>query len=298
MSFAPGPGRRSPSPRAGRRAALRHGAGRDAVVGARSDATSRCQARPFDAALLLPNSFHSALTGWRAGIPERWGYRTDFRGPLLTRGHHAARRLAPGFVLSAPRSRARLRQRTSETRAARPASGLRLRARRAAESRRGWDGARPLVAFAPGAAYGSAKRWPARVVRRDGAGVSRRWRGRRARRQPGRPRGRRRCDPAVGQGRCRSRSRGPDRSATAGRRARRTAARSSRTIRARLHLAAALGVPVTAIFGPTDERATHPLGRTAASRSDARGLVPAVHAARVSARLIAACAASTVDRGR
>ena len=27
-----------------------------------------------------------------------------------------------------------------------------------------------------------------------------------------------------------------------------------------MHLAAALGVPVTAIFGPTDERATAPLG--------------------------------------
>ena len=39
----------------------------------------------FDAALLLPNSFQSALAAFRAGIPERWGYRTDWRGPLLTR---------------------------------------------------------------------------------------------------------------------------------------------------------------------------------------------------------------------
>ena len=28
-----------------------------------------------------------------------------------------------------------------------------------------------------------------------------------------------------------------------------------------MHLAAALGVPVTAMFGPTDEAATRPLGR-------------------------------------
>jgi len=28
---------------------------------------------PYDAALLLTNSFHSALTAWRAGIPARWG---------------------------------------------------------------------------------------------------------------------------------------------------------------------------------------------------------------------------------
>ena len=37
-------------------------------------------------ALLLPNSFRAALDAARARIPERWGYRTDCRGPLLTRG--------------------------------------------------------------------------------------------------------------------------------------------------------------------------------------------------------------------
>jgi heptosyltransferase-2 len=39
----------------------------------------------FDRALLLPNSFATAFTVWRAGIPERWGYATDGRGVLLTR---------------------------------------------------------------------------------------------------------------------------------------------------------------------------------------------------------------------
>src|SRR5262249_26560461 len=39
----------------------------------------------FDAAVLLPNSFASALAVWRADIPERWGYATDLRGALLTR---------------------------------------------------------------------------------------------------------------------------------------------------------------------------------------------------------------------
>ena len=42
-------------------------------------------ARGFDAALLLPNSFGSALQVWRAGIPERWGYARDGRSLLLTR---------------------------------------------------------------------------------------------------------------------------------------------------------------------------------------------------------------------
>ena len=39
----------------------------------------------FDAALLLPNSFGSALAAWTAGVPERWGYATDARAGLLTR---------------------------------------------------------------------------------------------------------------------------------------------------------------------------------------------------------------------
>ncbi len=39
----------------------------------------------FDAAVLLPNSFGTALVAWAAGIPQRWGYATDGRGLLLTR---------------------------------------------------------------------------------------------------------------------------------------------------------------------------------------------------------------------
>src|SRR5262247_2084879 len=42
--------------------------------------------REFDTALLLPNSFRSALLVKRAGIPERWGYRTPGRAALLTGG--------------------------------------------------------------------------------------------------------------------------------------------------------------------------------------------------------------------
>jgi len=48
--------------------------------------------RAFDAAVLLPNSFHSALVAYRAGIPERWGFRTDFRAAAHARGGVGARR--------------------------------------------------------------------------------------------------------------------------------------------------------------------------------------------------------------
>ena len=39
----------------------------------------------FDAILLFPNSFRSALTARRAGIAERWGYGAGLRRLLLTR---------------------------------------------------------------------------------------------------------------------------------------------------------------------------------------------------------------------
>jgi heptosyltransferase-2 len=46
--------------------------------------------RGHDAALLLAGSFRSAWTAWRAGIPERIGWRRDWRGPLLTLGARPA----------------------------------------------------------------------------------------------------------------------------------------------------------------------------------------------------------------
>ena len=64
-------------------------------------------------AMLLPNSFQSALTAWRAGVPERWGYRTDWRRLLLTRAiDRAAGRPPSDRVLPAPRAALGFRERT------------------------------------------------------------------------------------------------------------------------------------------------------------------------------------------
>src|SRR5687768_4772662 len=38
-----------------------------------------------DIGILLPNSFRSAWMLKKSGVKERWGYRSDFRRPLLTR---------------------------------------------------------------------------------------------------------------------------------------------------------------------------------------------------------------------
>ena len=111
-------------------------------------------ANRFDIAVLLPNSFASALSARRAGIPERWGTATDLRSRLLTRAvpkpagrdHQAAYYqaiVAALGVANGPRY-ARV------TAPAPPAPADAAPALPAA----------PYVVLAPGAAYGSAKQWP------------------------------------------------------------------------------------------------------------------------------------------
>jgi heptosyltransferase-2 len=56
---------------------------------------SRLTAFRFDGALILPNSFSSAMTVRLAGIPHRVGYDRDGRGLLLTRRLEAPRRPSP-----------------------------------------------------------------------------------------------------------------------------------------------------------------------------------------------------------
>jgi len=112
----------------------------------------------FDAAALVPNSFGAALLARRAGIAERWGYRRDLRGRLLTRAidppktplHHAEYYLALVAALGAPPA--------PRVAALRVDQGLRDRAV-ALLTDAGWHG-EPIVSFAPGAAFGTAKRWP------------------------------------------------------------------------------------------------------------------------------------------
>src|SRR3954470_5409632 len=112
----------------------------------------------FDTALLLPNSMHAALLASRAGIPERWGYRSAWRGRLLTRaiprvaGRHQVDFYQP-LVAALGCANGAGEPRVAVPRAAREGAAALL-------VEDGWDGESPLVALAPGAAYGGAKRWP------------------------------------------------------------------------------------------------------------------------------------------
>lgn len=112
-----------------------------------------------DVAVLFPNSFRSALTARLAGIPVRWGVRRSLRGPLVS---HAVPR-PPGSLhqIDAYRQTARAlgaADAVPEPRLTVPDAVAGEAARLLADA--GWDGHEPLIGFGPGAAFGSAKRWP------------------------------------------------------------------------------------------------------------------------------------------
>jgi lipopolysaccharide heptosyltransferase II len=211
----------------------------------------------FDAALLLPNSLGAALQAWLAGIPERWGYATDGRTPLLTR----APRVPP---------QVRGRSQVYYYRAMLAGAGLRVSATPdvslvcppewSAGARRLLgedDEGAPWVAINPGATFGTAKRWlPERfaavgdALARRGARVA----------VVGGP-----AERPVGQA-IAAQMTAPSRmlcgettlSELVGVLAR--AALLVTNDSGPMHLAAALGRRVVAVFGPTDWRETHPVG--------------------------------------
>jgi heptosyltransferase-2 len=122
--------------------------------------SDRLRRGQYDAALLLTNSFNSARVVWRAGIPERWGYRRDFRTLLLTKSVTPPARVhqteyyrhlvcALGFG-----DDSRMEPRIELTESHRQAGAALL-------EEQGYSGRMPLIAVAPGAAFGGAKRWPA-----------------------------------------------------------------------------------------------------------------------------------------
>jgi heptosyltransferase-2 len=115
----------------------------------------------FDSAILLQNAFDAALITWLAGIPERIGYRRDWRSPLLTKAVPV-----PEDILNQHQVYYYLNLLRSigiETAHSMPYMYL-------TDDERGWarqflknklpDENSPLVGINPGATYGSAKRWP------------------------------------------------------------------------------------------------------------------------------------------
>ncbi len=112
----------------------------------------------YDTAILFPNSFNAARLARRAGMSERWGYGTEFRSWLLTKSvsppvrvHQVDYYLELVNALGFPGGPETPHVELTDHLRADGASMLKGA---------GWDAATPLVAMAPGAAFGTAKRWP------------------------------------------------------------------------------------------------------------------------------------------
>jgi heptosyltransferase-2 len=219
------------------------------------------QHAPYDAALLFPNSFHSAWTAYRAHIPERWGYRTDWRGRLLSRAV-----AAPSGVHQVEYYQQLVRALGFPSGPGEPrltVSSDRRDAAAALLAKAGWDGRRGLAALAPGAAYGGAKRWaPERFAELAAElaadGVQSTIVGSAADRETALAvttafrRARNAADAPIDL------TGGTDLPMLA---AVLTHCRAMITNDSgAMHVAAAVGVPVTAVFGPTDESSTRPIG--------------------------------------
>jgi heptosyltransferase II len=218
----------------------------------------------FDLGVLLPNSFGAALTLWRAGVPERWGYATDGRGPLLTRAvpvSHDVRGRSQVYYYRWMLAGLGLHVSGA------PDASLRCPgdwSQRAAEQL-GGDG--PWLGLNPGAFYGTAKRWlPERyaavadvVANRTGAKVA----------IVGGPSERGLGEAVAGMMRTPARLLSGETTLPelVGVLSRLRALVTNDS--GPMHLASALGVPVVAVFGSTDWRETAPAqGRARVVRED------------------------------
>jgi len=111
-----------------------------------------------DVAVLFPNAFSAAWLVRRAGVRQRWGYARDFRRLLLSRTVARPRR----SVHQAEYYQYLVRQLGMDSGPLEPTLSVpddAIVGARTLLNSRDWDPSRPLVAIAPGAAYGTAKRW-------------------------------------------------------------------------------------------------------------------------------------------
>lgn len=115
----------------------------------------------YDRAIVLPNSFKSALIPWHAGIPKRTGYIGELRYGLLN-DLRVLDKVALPLIVERYAALAQPKREPLQKPLTLPRLRVDERDRRATLQRFGVDAARPAAVFAPGAEYGPAKRWPAR----------------------------------------------------------------------------------------------------------------------------------------
>ncbi len=220
--------------------------------------------RRFDLAILFQNAFEAALISFLAGIARRYGYATDGRGWLLTdpvaRGPNTVRKHQVQYYLDL------LRPLGVNGSAAAPKLFLSEQEEREMTAKlagRGVEAGDLVIGLNPGSTYGGAKRWLpdrfAETVQRVAADQRRTGRqahvvivGAKGEEALALSIADRLSVPAIllsGQ----------------------TTVRELMAVTKRcdlfltndtgpMHIAAAFGVPVVAVFGPTDHRTTSPIG--------------------------------------
>jgi heptosyltransferase-2 len=114
--------------------------------------------RGYSDAYVLPNTLKYALIPWLARIPRRVGYKGEMRYGMVNVMHHddKPRRSMVPFYAALARAPGPPLPGTL----ARPCLVVDREESEQAGKRYGVDGTRPVVAFAPGAEFGIAKRWP------------------------------------------------------------------------------------------------------------------------------------------
>ena len=134
---------------------------------ARHALAKRIATQGFDRALILPNSFKSALIPWLARIPERIGYRGEARYVLVNRradGPEASLAMSARYAALASLVGIEGKckgEREVERALPTPRLVVDDAAIAAVRSRFGFDATAELISLCPGAEYGPAKRWPA-----------------------------------------------------------------------------------------------------------------------------------------
>lgn len=114
----------------------------------------------YDQAIVLPNSFKSALSIWRAGIPQRTGFVGELRYGLLNDWRTLDAKHLPLMVqrfaaLALPKGQ------TALPKIPKPRLEIKVVQAQAALAALGLGrNTKPLLALCPGAEYGPAKQWP------------------------------------------------------------------------------------------------------------------------------------------
>ncbi len=130
--------------------------------GSRRALAARLRTLGYAEAYILPNSLKSSLIPWLARIPRRIGYKGEMRYGLLNVVHHDAGTVPrPMVAFYAALANAPCRSVSGRSNLPRPMIAVNDARRREVLHHFDIDSESSVVAFAPGAEFGSAKRWPA-----------------------------------------------------------------------------------------------------------------------------------------